>query len=291
MELYKYSSGESGLKILEGLKLKITPPNEFNDPFEITPSSKFSQTVNGMIEEVQKNPEKNRPVYEEMVKAGEFVGSFESFNTIFPHALSLKFGKYRKLSKEKLAEIDLRTRDTVSQGIGILCLSKHQDNIPMWSYYGNDHRGVVFGLEINKISCNLSGHIGPVKYRKHRVKFDPYDPRFKAHSEALRKVVLKTVFTKNKEWVHEAEFRRIFLLKDLNPGTSENGKPRPYFLDISGDAIKKIIFGCQISPEIEAKIRHELQRRKKTFGHIQLYRCRKHRSKFKLEVISANSLS
>ena len=36
MILYKYA-GESGLRILEDLRLKITPPNEFNDPFEVTP--------------------------------------------------------------------------------------------------------------------------------------------------------------------------------------------------------------------------------------------------------------
>ena len=36
MEVYKYC-GDLGVEILEKLELKVTPPNQFNDPFEFAP--------------------------------------------------------------------------------------------------------------------------------------------------------------------------------------------------------------------------------------------------------------
>ena len=36
MALYQYS-GEHGNLVLQNLQLKVTPPNEFNDPFEMSP--------------------------------------------------------------------------------------------------------------------------------------------------------------------------------------------------------------------------------------------------------------
>jgi hypothetical protein len=135
MVLYKYANEDSGFRILENLRLKITPPNEFNDPFEITPHSKSKRTLPEMLEEAKTNPESYRSVYEAMNRAGAFTDSFEKFITGLPQALCYGFTKYKKLLKMELAKIDIRTPDTVSRGIGILCLSKLSNSIPMWSYY------------------------------------------------------------------------------------------------------------------------------------------------------------
>jgi hypothetical protein len=282
MVLYKYAAEDSGFRILEGLRLKITPPNEFNDPFEITPHSKSTRTLSEMLEEAKTNPESYRSVYEAMNRAGAFTDSFEKFIAGLPQALCHYFSQYKKLLKTELAKIDFRTPDTVSRGIGILCLSKLSNSIPMWSYYANHHRGVVYGLDINKIGGPLSGPCGFVKYRKHRVRVDPNLP---PSSSAWRKLVIKTVFTKSAEWKHEQEYRRVFQLNNLVSANPEKGQIKSYFWDVSNDAIQTIIFGCRISFELENKIRQELQRRKRTFGHIQLFRCKKHNSQFGLEVI------
>jgi hypothetical protein len=49
--LYKYS-GELGTKILDDLKVKVTPPNELNDPFELSPAldGKADQVVKAVRE-------------------------------------------------------------------------------------------------------------------------------------------------------------------------------------------------------------------------------------------------
>jgi len=100
-----------------------------------------------------------------------------------------------------------------------------------------------------------------------------------------RKLVIKTVFTKSAEWKHEQEYRRVFQLTNLISPKPEKGQIKSYFWDVSSDAIQTIILGCRINLELENKIRQELQRRKRTFGHIRLFRCQKHNSKFELKVI------
>src|SRR5229473_2980703 len=48
--VYKFG-GAHGLTILHTLQLKITPPNEFNDPFEFTPKMVCSDPVRYMRRE------------------------------------------------------------------------------------------------------------------------------------------------------------------------------------------------------------------------------------------------
>jgi hypothetical protein len=282
MVYYKYA-GVSGFNILEDLRLKITPPNEFNDPFEITPHSIFRRPLPQMIEEARTKPEIFRGTYDDMKRAGVlYTDSFDRFIAELPKALAHHYVAYRKLSKKELAKRDTRTLDNVSQKIGILCLSKPATSIPMWSYYADHHRGVVFGFDVNKISSRVSWQSGLVKYRKRRALVNPYLP---PKSDAWRKQGFKMFFTKSIEWKHEQEYRRVFPLSELISQAPQAGNGKKYFLHLTGDAIREIIFGCRASDEFKDQICQELQRRKKTFGHIQLFRCERHTSKFELKII------
>src|SRR5271169_2550932 len=76
MILYKYVD-EFGLKILEDLRLKITPPNEFNDPFEITPNTKRARPLAEMLANVRPDSKYFRGVYDDMIRDGECTGPFD----------------------------------------------------------------------------------------------------------------------------------------------------------------------------------------------------------------------
>jgi len=281
MVFYKYA-GKSGFKILENLRLKITPPNEFNDPFEITPRSKFTRKLEKMQEEAKTNPEQHRSTYEQMKQAGRYPGSFEEFKAEFPEALQKHFPEYRRQAKLRLANGDSIFLDEVSKKMGILCLSKLPESIPMWSYYADQHRGIVFGVDVEKIGGYIRVRSGPVKYKKQRVRVDPYLPQ---KSPERQTQAIRVLFTKNREWKHEKEFRQVYRLSDLTSLKQANGKAKHYFWDLSGDAIKEIIFGCRASDRLKARICKEIQRRKRTFGHIRLLQCVRHKSKFELKII------
>jgi hypothetical protein len=233
-----------------------------------------------MLERARTNPESYRGIYEAMKGKGA-TASFDEFITSLPQALRHDFPEYKKLAKRRLTMTDMETLDSVSKELGVLCLSKPPDSILMWSYYADKHRGVVFGLDIHKIGGCLSGPSGLVKYRKQRASVDPYLPP----GDALHKEVLKTLFTKSAGWTHEKEFRRVFQLSDLISPPPDKDGVKKYFLDISSDAIQEIIFGCRIRDRLKNAICQEIRRRKRTFGHIRLFHCEMHTSKFELKIV------
>jgi hypothetical protein len=155
MILYKYA-GDSGLKILEDLRLKVTPPNEFNDPFEITPNTRRARPLAEMIADVRPDSKVFRGVYDDMVADGKNVGSFSQFLKDLPTAIPAHYSPYKKLSRQEMIKRDLAALDDVSLNLGVLCFSKPRANIPMWAYYGNDHQGVAIGINVNNIGDQLS---------------------------------------------------------------------------------------------------------------------------------------
>jgi hypothetical protein len=113
MVLYKYA-GDSGFKILETLRLKIAPPNEFNDPFEITPNSKRARPLAEMVAAVGKDSKFFRGVYDDMVSDGAYVGTFDQFIKVMPAAIPKHYVPYKKLSKTEMIKRDLAALDDVS---------------------------------------------------------------------------------------------------------------------------------------------------------------------------------
>jgi hypothetical protein len=281
MILYKYA-GDSGLKILEDLRLKVTPPNEFNDPFEITPNTRRARPLAEMIADVRPDSKVFRGVYDDMVADGKYVGSFSQFLKDLPTAIPAHYSPYKKLSRQEMIKRDLAALDDVSLNLGVLCFSKPRANIPMWAYYGNDHQGVAIGINVYNIGDQLPCHFGFVKYRQQRVRLNPFAAEQLAALQRRR-----VLFTKSQEWQHEQEYRRVFRLSDLVSETLPKGGKRFYFLRIWGDSIEEIVLGCRIKPELEDAVRHELARRRRTFAHVRLLRCERHISKFELKVVPA----
>ena len=281
MVLYKYASGESGIKVLQDLRLKITPPNEFNDPFELTPRSKFTITLNDMLNRVRNCPEYYRGVFEDMKKDGHSQ-TFEQFIETLPKVLPIKFKEFRNLMRKKLVERDMQVINEASRTNGILCVSKKPNSIQMWSHYANHHKGIAIGLDLSKAGGALKGLFGEVKYRKPRRGVDPW---LLPPNPEWFKQMKETIFTKGQEWIHESEYRRVFRLADLTHAMPDEKGNRHYLLDIGGDAIREIILGCRMEKPEESLITNELQRRPKTFGHVKLFRCKRHDTKYELEIL------
>lgn len=279
MVFYKYA-GNSGIKILKDLRLKITPPNEFNDPFELTPRSKFTITLAEMVDRANTSPDQYRGVFEDLKKDG-YRYTFEHFIAELPNALPAKFGQFRKRMREELVKNDMKSVNEASAFFGILCVSKIASNIPMWSHYSNDHKGIVIGLDVTNIG-NAFGPFRNVKYHKFRRGVDPWlaptNPEwFKQRMDAF--------FVKSREWCYEKEYRRVFQLKNLIPANLGKKGKCHYFFDLCGSDIREVIFGCRVNKAYESRIRAELARRPKTFGHVKLFRCKRHDSRFELEII------
>src|SRR5258708_37883239 len=121
MILYKYANAASGIKILQRLQLKVSPPCEFNDPFELTPCS-----TSGI-----------KRIYKEAAKEG-FCGSFEDFRicykTVAPHR-----AKEIKQFRSEASDADLYSVISASKRLAILCFSEPNDSALLWAHYADMH--------------------------------------------------------------------------------------------------------------------------------------------------------
>jgi hypothetical protein len=119
---------------------------------------------------------------------------------------------------------------------GIGCFSAKNDNILMFSHYANDHRGICFGVNPQKLADSIdlmSNHkeiktnVRPVWYFS---KMPPLD---------FRKEPALCVTCKHDVWKYEEEYR-LFLVRKASPLPSGTYKFGP-------ESLTSVIFGCRAS--------------------------------------------
>jgi hypothetical protein len=135
----------------------------------------------------------------------------------------------------------------------------------------------------SKVLSKSLGPFGMVKYYKFRQGVDP--SLAPVNLEKWFKQQLNSFFIKSRDWLYEEEYRRVFQLKKLIHAQPDEERKRHFLLKIDGTDIREVIFGCRIDEVYENRIRAQLGRRPKIFGHVKLFRCKRHHSRFKLEIV------
>jgi hypothetical protein len=141
----------------------------------------------------------------------------------------------RELDPARAAEIEENVRNAVScklAGIGIFSLSSKPDDLLMWSYYADGHRGIClqFALQESKLfGCEVT-----------EVGYEEQYPRLSVYDKPTLDYVRRYLSTKAKAWGHEAEWRIIW----QKPGV--NQFPPEY--------LTGVILGARISPEDRTEI-------------------------------------
>lgn len=182
--LYKYMpEWPYALNTLTTRYFYFSPITEFNDPFE----GKFFDDGQYSKEDIRHYFRYSCHASEEYMKSLENILSAENWDEILKDLL--------KREKEK-----------VEQDYGLLCLSKKNEDILMWSHYANSHKGIVIGIDSAILLQNIisSLHIGSIKSVKYESEY-PKTRFFCNQTDAVD----KWFFTKYKEWEYEEEYRAI----------------------------------------------------------------------------------
>lgn len=151
----------------------------------------------------------------------------------------------------------------------VSCLSATYDSILMWSYYGQDHRGLCLEFEIDENSKYLS----KVEYQTERPTmqleklmrnfcgqlFAQRDMSNVSKDPTLLPLVVQPYITKSKEWEHEQEFRLIYLeeafsKEGIEECMCDDGKER-YMCPVK---ITKVFFGANMSYENKKALRETI---------------------------------
>lgn len=214
MSIYKYTSFENLKHILNG-SIRLTQPSAFNDPFELLPEIYLKENIeNKQIGlDIASQPRESN--------VARLPDDFEN---------------------EQCNDIPSRCLiKSISESVGILCLSKNPNSLLMWSHYADQYKGVVVEFdEDHEFFSNLHS----VKYEDNRPKINFYELLEEGN------ILLSEMCFKPKAWEYEEEVRIIRGLKDCNKvGKDQDGKYDIYTMNIPLEAIKSITMGERIPIE------------------------------------------
>lgn len=273
--LFKYCDAQ-GLDILQSLRLKVTPPNQFNDPFEFMPKVEFriSPTVirKGMVSDrLLRSLWRER--YPEM--------DFEIFRSLYISKFEKESDTHVKSVLKQLQVAADQARDSIldfmSSKFALACYSEISDNFLMWSHYTSGHQGIVVAFNLKDKFFAKAENLMPIAYRSERVSAS-YDKKGLDFDEPE----IGLVRTKNLDWSYEKEWRQMFPLWTCIKLHLDAGRVC-YFQSLPPTAVSYVILGVRCRRETEAAIRELVRRR--DLRHVRVRRAVLHERDYRLKIV------
>jgi len=244
--LYRYRSMES--KELQGIfenrEIYLPNPTSFNDPFECRPNiiihrGKVSREL--YIKGIRK---KLRPYLNKKQKE-----------------LYIREAKMILSDQERLNKLF----ESFMKGIGIYCLSTTKDDILMWSYYSDSHKGLCLEFDTTK-DITYFGQAFKVNYGNEYPSIDVIKIGLGKDYEYRKAVLVKST-----HWEYEQEWR---ILKPESYGG-------PGIHTFQPELLTGVILGALICPEDKQKVLDWVQDYP---TKITLYQAKINRTKYQLNI-------
>lgn len=150
--------------------------------------------------------------------------------------------------------------DNELRNIGILCLSANNKNILMWSYYANNHKGIVLEFDKNHLFFTESNEDKKLIHGLKKVKYQ----RFKPKPKSIEEYIYQDIYlTKNLIWKKEQEYRMTILL-------DESDNVDKYNIKFPSELIKAVYLGVKTDNKDCQYIINLKQ--KKEWEHLNIYK-------------------
>lgn len=287
MRLYKYFHPDR-VDVLRSGMIRFTPPNAFNDPFDLKPNiqgfasrdywdTQFKATLTKIVEEqyaelpaeirsrlplatVQQLAEAKRPQME--------TESFQLAEFMTPYLRSIMEAKFEEL-------------------LGILCLTEKQDNLLMWAHYTDSHQGFV--LEFDGTAPFFDQRVNPEDELRHlrKVKYSPHRPTLSVSEIEHFDVFL----TKSQDWEYEQEWRMLSPLASASEVIDSKPTNIHLFAFPKG-VVTSVIFGCRMNDNVKAGIL-EVLRADSDYLMVRVFQAHVDERHYKLNIVetAANPVS
>jgi hypothetical protein len=260
-----------GLKVLANRSLKVTPPNEFNDPFEFSPVVRPSETIEQQIESIS-----SRAYFDQHFPAHPNWRSYDHYQ----ECIRVK----NDIVKQRLATDSLKLAKDLqdnfptfaSKLVGVICFSSEPAQPLMWAHYASAHTGLMLefaaGCPLFQEMGFLKVNFSQVDYPPDRTKpvFDPSKP-----TETLRQLE-QIARRKSIDWKHEAEYRVIVELRRTH--TPDGSKL--HLLPIDPSWIMSVTFGLRCPEPLRTEVARLLTQSE--LKHIRSFEIKMHRETFEL---------
>ena len=274
--VYKYCNAY-GVDFLRNLHLKVTPPNQFNDPFEFTPRM-ISSDTHIFAKRILKDKKHLKTMYLLFSQAGKFTGNFREFRSMAAKDREKMTRGLQACVTPAVQSVQKSFLDRISNEYGVLCLSKRHDSILMWGHYCDKQSGIVIGFDSSSPVFRKGRGLRDVQYIKERVIFDA---NWKPGSVEIARYDDQIIFSKNQDWAYERELRLFLKLSELEQKPLHDAT-KGYFLIFPSEALVSVILGARCSQVLELEVRSILKN--KSLSHVRIHRAGLHETDFALKI-------
>lgn len=248
--LYKYLGPDRADSIDSG-EFRLTPPNQFNDPFEALPRVRRPNR-----ESVRKKLKPGEDLDDLMQRAGPYFQEHGPRNVL----------------------------DSVSEIFGLFSLASVTRHPLLWGHYADGHRGFAVGFNpqhewfhVPKSPQPPIDAVRPISYRWLRPKVDiGYMQDFT--TAQVNRMAENMLFAKHRAWHYEKEWRLARPLADADKVIVVGGEDIHLFT-VPADAITELIVGARASDTLV----DQLQPTAAALG-IDVYRARISRRSYRLTI-------
>ena len=302
MMLYKYFSPEGAVRFLSTMALRLTPPDQFNDPFEmcapidvveVDDLMSFENVKSGLISELLNEPSLGMNKFSKKWRetfVSELLAQGDSERTQRLYAMTPAESMSRvkmllpqmrqgvqaalKNAREEFPAFKLNFQDLVHSSIraeiGALCLSKNGNHPLMWAHYANEHKGAVIKFDVEGSCFNRGGYTDGIgKFVD--VNYAQSRPILNAASGEDAIMIL--ALSKAIEWKYEEEMRFILPLG----GADKVVDGKFHLIDIRPLSVQSVTLGCRASDDFVTLV-IEVVKKNSHLRHVKLYRslpCKK----------------
>lgn len=257
--IYKYLHEDRIEDILVKNTLRFTQRKCLNDPFELNPVIKGIKEGSlekywsySDIKKIRKYASLNAKIKEE--KEAINLASDEQLLSFFQNGTYALEAYLEMLDKQ----------------IGVLSLTKHEDNLLMWSHYANEHKGFIVEFDKEHTYFNQNKN-NLASLRK--VNYDAIRPEIKID---LNENQFEIFLTKSKEWEYEAEYRVFNKLKNADLIIGDI-----HLFRFPKDLIKSIYMGVRMEDKNKNAI-IKILKNDNELSHVKLYTLNVSDKSFKL---------
>jgi len=299
---FKYTSVPTAKKILSSKKFRYSSPLLFNDPFDTQTELLLDYEVDSfplkLFDEIEKlalsdtkiEYQADSPWRQSIELLRYQIINEGKINPELKESLLLSFNRLIDPFEETRKEYNKKWCKTL-KAMRIFCVSIKNDDILMWSHYGQNHTGIVFKLKVLPEVDNLLCIAEPIIYKPLPLTFFTLQDWIK-NTLGIEKTNRDELFhnyaiTKYELWKHEEEWRVWSFDRDsidISYHDCDNDNIPKELLyddyDIIPEEIDGIYFGCNTSNDDINEI--------KVLGSdinkdIKYYKTRKVVGKYKLE--------
>jgi hypothetical protein len=228
-------------------KLRLSPPIDFNDPFDMTAVIALESTVD------QRRARFTRLIRDQSPGVPE-------------HEQQQALQRLMSASDEDLLRVCRTSLETVRHTTGVYCFAGNAKNILMWSHYAGDHTGVCLQFERAHDYTGFAPAVTVDYVDDLPVVNWITDP---TGDEGIGKMLTK----KHPCWEYEGESRIVII--------EQAGRYWPF----RPEALRSIIFGCASDEKVIETVRGLLAERAAA-GHppVATYVATKHATRYQLVV-------